>query len=115
MTAKLTEFFQTLVEGTRSGTFKWSETAEPGVYRLMLDNGLVRISHCGPTAVGSTVLDARGTVIHDVQVPRREGEPLTALYDLVDGHIQEGALDELLAEVRTKVQTDGRQVPAGRR
>jgi hypothetical protein len=33
---------------------------------------------------------------------------LATLYDLVDGSFQANALDEVLAEVRMKVQTSGR-------
>jgi hypothetical protein len=120
MNPKLQEFVQNLLAGTQAGALKWTETPEKGVYRLMLDKGLVRIYHLGPMSVGEnfvgcTVLDPKGTVLHDVQVPRREGGPLVALYDLVDGGFQEGALDELLAEVRMKMQDGGRRATAGQR
>jgi hypothetical protein len=120
MNAKLQEFVRELLAGTQSGAFKWTETAEPGVYRLMLDKGLVRIYHLGPLNVGEnfvgcTVLDSKGTVLHDVQEPRKEGGPLIALYDLVDGSFQEGALDDLLAEVRMRLQENGRHATASQR
>src|SRR5207253_10755473 len=108
MNPKLTELVQSLLAGTRSGTFRWAETAEPGVYRLLLDKGLVRIYRLGPMSVGDnfaglTVLNSEGIVLHDVQAPRRDGGPLVELYDLVDGSFQEGAMDDLLAEVRRKL------------
>jgi hypothetical protein len=78
MNAKLQELIRNLLEGTRAGALKWAETPEKGVYRLMLDKGLVRIYHLGPMSVGEnftgcTVLSPDGTVLHDVQVPRKEG------------------------------------------
>jgi hypothetical protein len=118
--AKLEELIKDLLIGTRDGIFKWTETAEPGVYRLMLDKGLVRIYHVGPLSagedfVGITVLDAKGKVLTDVQVPRQGADNLVALYDLVDGSFQQGALDDLLAEVRMKMQSHGRPATAGQR
>src|SRR5947209_14412100 len=112
MNAKLQDFIKNLKDGTQAGALKWTETPEIGVYRLMLDKGLVRIYHLGPMSVGEnfigcTVLDSKGNVLHDVQAPRREGGPLVTLYDLVDGGFQEGALEELLAEVRMKLQEGG--------
>jgi hypothetical protein len=109
MNPKLLELVHNLLEGTQAGALQWTDTPEKGVYRLMLDKGLVRIYYLGPMSVGEnfvgcTVLDQKGTVLHDVQVPRREGGSLVTLYDLVDGSFQEGALDELLAEVRKKMQ-----------
>jgi hypothetical protein len=120
MNPKLQEFVQNLLGGTQAGALKWTETAEQGVYRLMLDKGLVRIYRLGPLSVGEnfigcTVLDSKGTVLHDVQIPRREGGYLVSLYDLVDGSFQEGALDDLLAEVRRRVQESGRRATAGQR
>ena len=120
MNPKLQEFFQNLLAGTQAGALKWNETAEQGVYRLMLDKGLVRIYRLGPLSVGEnfvggTVLDSKGIVLHDVQVPRREGDSLVSLYDLVDGSFQAGALDDLLAEVRMKMQEGGRRAPVGQR
>jgi hypothetical protein len=120
MNAKLQEFVQNLLAATQTGALKWSQTAEAGVYRLMLDKGLVRIYHLGPMSVGEnfigcTVLDSKGNVLHDVQAPRKEGGPLVTLYDLVDGSFQEGALDELLAEVRMKLQDGGLPTTAGQR
>ncbi len=120
MNAKLEEFVKDLLTATRDGAFKWTETAEPGVYRLMLDKGLVRIYHVGPLSagedfVGITVLDAKGKVLTDVQVPRKESESLAALYDLVDGSFQQGALDDLVAEVHMKMQSHGRPATAGQR
>ena len=112
MNAKLQELVENLLKGTQAGVLKWTDTAEQGVYRLMLDTGLVRIYRLGPMSVGEnfigcTVLDSKGNVLHDVQAPRREGGPLVTLYDLVDGGFQEGALEELLAEVRMKLQEGG--------
>jgi hypothetical protein len=49
------------------------------------------------------LLNTQGNVIHDEQVPRREGGHLVELYDLVNMNFQEGALDDLLAEVRGNV------------
>jgi hypothetical protein len=119
MIPKLQELVQNLLAGTQSGALKWTETPEKGVYRLMLDKGLVRIYSLGPMSVGEnfvgcTVLNSEGTVLHDVQERRRDGDFLVTLYDLVDGSFQEGALDDLLAEVRMKVQ-DSRRAPAGQR
>jgi hypothetical protein len=37
------------------------------------------------------------------------------LYDLVDGSFQEGALDDMLAEVRMKMQDSSRRATAGQR
>jgi len=120
MTPKLQEFIESLLEGTQAGAFKWTDTAEPGMYRLMLDKGLVRIYHIGPMSVGEnfvgcTVLGPDGIVLHDVQVLRKEGGFLTTLYDLVNGSFQEGALDDLLAEVRKKLQDGNRHATAGQR
>jgi hypothetical protein len=108
MNPKLQAFIQGLLEGTRSGTFRWTLTPEKGVYRLMLDKGLVRISRFGrltvsDNCVGCTVLNAAGSVLHDVQVPHSEGGFLVTLYDLVNGTFQEDAMDELLTEVRSKL------------
>jgi hypothetical protein len=120
MNRKLQELVHNLLEGTQSGALKWAGTAEPGVYRLMLDKGLVRIYRLGPMSVGEnfvgcTVLDSKGNVLDDVQEPRRESGELVRLYDLVDGGFQEGALDELLTEVRMKMQDSSRRAPAGQR
>jgi hypothetical protein len=115
MNPKLEEVFQGLLAGTQTGAFQWGQTPEPGVYRLMLDKGLVCVYRFGPDAVGGTVLGARGIVLHDVQVPRRERGTLVQLYDLVEANNQEGALDDLLAEVRIKMQESGRRVPAGQK
>jgi hypothetical protein len=120
MNQKLQEFVQNLLAATQAGAFEWSETPEKGVYRLMLDKGLVRIYKLGPmpageTFVGCTVLNALGTVLHDVQVSRKEAGPLVELYDLVEGNAQEGALDDLLAEVRMKLQASSRRTPVGQR
>ena len=108
MNRKLQELVQNLLAGTRANAFQWTETPEPGVYRLMLKNGLVRIYRLSPTSVGDnfvccTVLNSDGNVLHDVQTLRRDGGPLVDLYDLVDGSFQEGDMDELLAEVRSKL------------
>jgi hypothetical protein len=113
MNPKLEELVQNLLEGTKAGALKWTNTPETGVYRLMLDKGLVRIYHLGPMSVGEnfvgcTVLNSEGTVLYDVQVPRKEGGFLVTLYDLVDGSFQENALDDLLTEVRMKLQASGR-------
>jgi len=122
MNAKLEEFVKNLLMGTRTGALKWTETPEPGVYRLMLDKGLVRIYRLGPMSVGQnfvgcTVLDAKGNVLNDVQVPREDPERdhLVTLYDLVDGSFQQGALDDLLAEVRMKMEDRSRSSTAGQR
>jgi hypothetical protein len=120
MNAKLEEFVQNLLAGTQANALQWTETAEPGVYRLMLDKGLVRIYHLGPMSagenfVGCTVLDAKGNVLNDVQWPRTQGGYLVALYDLVEGSFQRGALDDLLAEVRMKMQDGGRRATADQR
>ena len=120
MNPKLQELVRQLLEGTKASALKWTNTPETGVYRLMLDKGLVRIYHLGPMSVGEnfvgcTVLNADGTVLYDVQVPRREGGSLISLYDLVDGGFQESALDDLLAEVRMKLQDGGRRATAGQR
>lgn len=120
MNQKLQEFVDNLLAGTQAGALKWTDTPEPGVYRLMLDKGLVRIYRLGPMSadeyfVGCTVLDPDGDVLHDVQVPRRDGGSLARLYDLVDGGHQESALDDLLAEVRKKLQDNSRRAPVGQR
>jgi hypothetical protein len=120
MNPKLQELIQNLLTGTRAGAFQWTDTPERGVYRLTLDKGLVRIYHLGPSSVGDnfvgcTVLNADGIVLHDVQVPRREGGFLVTLYDLVDGSFQEGAMDDLLAEVQLKMQGSSRRAGASQR
>ncbi len=120
MNPKLQELIRNLLTGTQAGALKWAPTPEPGVYRLMLDKGLVRIYHLGPRSVGEnfvgcTVLNADGNVLHDVQVPRKDGSALVTLYDLVDESFQEGALDDLLAEVRRKMQDSSHRAPAGQR
>jgi hypothetical protein len=120
MNPKLPELVQNLLEGTQASALEWKETLENGVYRLMLDKGLVRIYHLGPMSageqfVGCTVLNRDGNVLNDVQVPRTEGDPLVELYDLVDGRFQEGALDDLLAEVRMKIQESGHGAVVGQR
>ena len=120
MNPKLQELFQNLLAGTRAGAIKWAETPEKRVYRLMLDKGLVRIYHIGPMSVGEnlvggTVLNADGNVIDDVQVTQKDGGPLVALYDLVDGSFQEGALDDLLAEVRMKMEGNPHHAPVSQR
>jgi hypothetical protein len=120
MNAKLEEFVKNLLMGTRTGVLRWTQTAEPGVYRLMLDKGLVRIYHLGPMSVGEnfvgcTVLDAKGNVLNDVQVPRKEPDNLVALYDLVEESFQQGALDDLLTEVRMKMENGGQRARAGQR
>jgi hypothetical protein len=120
MNPKLQELVKNLRAGTEAGALKWATTPEQGVYRLMLDKGLVRIYHLGPMSVGEnfvgcTVLDSGGNVLHDVQVPRSEGGYLVTLYDLVDGSFQEGALDDLLAEVRMKMQDSSQRATAGQR
>jgi hypothetical protein len=119
MNPKLETLVYDLLMGTESGAFRWGRTPETGVYRLMLDKGLVRIYRLGPmtagqTFVGCTVLNSGGDVLHDVQVPRGEGGRLVELYDRVDGELQEG-MDELLAEVRSRMQESGRRVPAGQK
>ncbi len=120
MNPKLEELIQNLLAGTRTGVLRWAPTAEPGVYRLMLDKGLVRVYRLGPMSVsdnfvGCTVLNSDGNVLYDVQVPRKEKGFLVTLYDLVDESFQEGALDDLLAEVRGKVQDSGRRATAGQK
>ena len=120
MNQKLQELVLNLLEGTQAKALEWTETAEPGVYRLMLDKGLVRIYRLGPMTVGEnfvgcTVLDSRGIVLYDVQDPRRESGYLVKLYDLVDGSFQQGALDDLLAEVRMKMQDNSRSAVVGQR
>jgi hypothetical protein len=120
MNPKMQELVQNLLEGTKVGALNWTTTPEPGVYRLMLDKGLVRVYRLGPLSagdnfVGCTVLDSKGNVLYDEQVPRSEGGPLAALYDLVDGGFQEVALNDLLTEVRMKMQDGGRLAPAGQR
>jgi len=120
MNRKLQELVHNLLEGTQAGAIKWTETAERGVYRLMLDKGLVRIYRLGPMSVGEnfvgcTVLDSNGTVLYDEQEPRTETGELVRLYDLVDGSFQGGALDDLLAEVRMKIQNGDRHATAGQR
>jgi hypothetical protein len=120
MNSKLQELVHNLWEGTFSGALKWTDTPEQGMYRLMLDKGLVRIYRLGPINVGDnfigcTVLDATGTILHDVQVPRSEGGYLVRLYDHVDGIFQGNALDDLLAEVRMRIQDNGRHATAGQR
>ncbi len=122
MNRKLEELVTSLLAGTRAGTLKWADTPEKGVYRLMLDKGLVRIYHLGPMSVGEnfvgcTVLDPGGNVLHDVQVPRGplERHNLVQLYDLVDGSAQEGALDDLLAEVQMKMQDSSQRATAGQK
>jgi hypothetical protein len=120
MNPKLREFIESILSGTHAGALKWANTPEQGVYRLMLDKGLVRIYRLGPMSVGQdfvgcTVLDGGGNVLHDVQVPRQEGGPLVTLYALVEESSQEGALDDLLAEVRMKMQDSSRRATAGQR
>jgi hypothetical protein len=120
MNRKLQELVHNLLEGTQAGALKWTKTAEQGVYRLMLDKGLVRIYRLGPMSVGEnfvgcTVLNSEGTVLDDVQDPRRESGELVRLYDLVDGSFQEDAWDDLLAEVRMKLQDNGHHTPAAQR
>ncbi len=61
------------------------------------------------------MLDADGITLHEVQVSRKEGGPLVALYDLVAGSHQETALDDLLAEVRSKIQNTERRTTVGQR
>jgi hypothetical protein len=118
MIPKLEELVRSLLDGTRAGALQWTDTPEKGVYRLMLDKGLVRIYQLGPMSVGDnfvgcTVLNSEGPVLHDMQVPRKEGNFLVTLYDVVDGSFQEGALDDLLAEVRRKMQDSSWRAPAG--
>jgi hypothetical protein len=113
MNPKLQELAQSLLAGTRAGAFQWAATPEPGVYRLMLDKGLVRIYKLDPMSVGDnfaglTVLNSEGVVLYDVQARRLEGGPLVELYDLVDGSFQEAAMNDLLAEVRDKVASSRR-------
>ena len=120
MNPKLLELVDNLLAGTQAGALQWTETAEKGVYRLMLDKGLVRIYRLGPMSVGEnfvgcTVLNSEGTVLHDVQVHRKEGGSLVTLYDLVDGSFQQGALDDLLAEVRMRMQDGSQRATAGQR
>jgi hypothetical protein len=119
MNRKLEELVKNLLQGTRAGTLKWTDTPEKGVYRLMLDKGLVRIYRLGPMVVGEnfvgcTVLDPGGNVLHDVQVPggALERDHLVQLYDLVDGSAQQGALDDLLAEVQMKMQGSSQRATA---
>src|SRR5947209_20429067 len=95
MNAKLQDFIKNLKDGTQAGALKWTETPEIGVYRLILDKGLVRLYHLGPMSVGEnfvgcTVLKPDGDVLHDVQVSWRAGGSLVTLYDLVDGIYEEG-------------------------
>jgi hypothetical protein len=120
MNPKFKELIHNLLLATQTGTLKWSTTPEPGVYRLMLDKGLVRIYPLGPMSVGEnfvgcTVLDSKGTVLYDVQIPRKDGGDLVSLYDLVDGIFQAGALDDLLDEVRMKMQDGGRRATFSQR
>jgi hypothetical protein len=120
MIRKLQELVESLLAGTQAGALHWTDTPEPGVYRLMLDKGLVRIYQLSPMSVGDNfvgciVLNAEGITLHDVQVPRREGGPLVTLYDLVAGSRQESALDDLLAEVRSKIQDGRRPTTVGQR
>ena len=93
MLVPLPAFLLDLLLATRDGTLKSTETAEPGVYRLMLEKGLVRIYHLGPpstdqTFVRITILDAKGKLLTAVQVPRQGAENLAALYDLMHGRFQ---------------------------
>ena len=120
MNRKLQELVHNLLEGTQAGVLKWTDTPEKGVYRLLLDKGLVRIYQLGPMSVGEnfvgcTVLDSKGTVLDDVQDPRKESGELVRLYDIVDGSFQEGALDDLLAELRMKMQNGSHHATAGQR
>jgi hypothetical protein len=106
--------------GTQAGVLEWTQTAEQGVYRLLLDKGLVRIYQLGPLSVGEnfigcTVLDAKGIVMRDVQVAQKDDGPLVTLYDLVDGASQEVALDDLLDDLRRKMAASGRHATAGQR
>jgi hypothetical protein len=107
MNPKLEELVHHLLMGAASGAFRWTRTPEPGVYRLMLDKGLVRIYHLsrepGRSSVGCTVLNAGGDVLHDVQVPGDEGGQLVQLYDHVEVQLQQD-MDELLTEVRNKLE-----------
>lgn len=120
MNPKLEEFVRNLLEGTRTGTLKWTDTPESGVYRLMLDKGLVRIYRLGPLNVGEnfvgcTVLNAEGTVLYDVQVNRSAGGDLVTLYNLVDESLQAGGLDDLLAELRMKMVVNSQPATVGAR
>jgi hypothetical protein len=116
MNPKLRAFIQELWEGTRAGVLKWTSTPEKGMYRLLLDKGLVRIYQAKANlAVGCTVLNADGDVIHEEEIVRSDDLVLAKLYDQVERSLQETALDDLLAEVRMKVQKNGQSAPAGQR
>lgn len=117
MSTKVEEFVQFLLQGTRSGTLRWTETAELGLYRLMLTKGLVRIYRVGPHSpeeefIGCTVLNADGELLYDKQFPRMEGSNLAKLYDLVDGSFKDDAMDALLEELKQKLQASDQPVTA---
>lgn len=108
MNPKLRDFIQNLCTGTQHGILEWAATPEPGVYRLMLEKGLVRIyrpthKQFGDKLFGCTVLNGEGAVLHDVQVAPTDDSDLPRLYQEVERRLQESALDDLLAEVRSKV------------
>jgi hypothetical protein len=121
MNAKLQELLRDLLEGTRAGAFEWGRTPERGTYRLMLDKGLVRITRRNEPAdksfIGCTVLNSEGAELHDpVEVAiGLDSTALVQLYKLVEEKDQGGALDELLAEVRSKMQYNGRRALAGQK
>jgi len=106
MQVKLQELIQRLLSGTLAGIFRWADTAEDGIYQLLLDEGFVRIYRLavleGEYLIFFTVSSRDEIILCDVSVPGKESNPLVELYNFVNDHRWDD-LDDLLAEVRTKV------------
>lgn len=105
MPPKLQELVEALSAATRAGALRWALTSFDGVYRLRLEKGLVRL-HPIEADVGCVVLDARGETLLEVRESRHERGALVRLYDLVAETIGNGAMEDLLREVRGKLQAN---------
>ncbi len=81
-------------------------TSEQGLYRLLLDEGLVRVARAqSGEAFSLTVLNKEGIPVVDTgYVPQHHFGGLVEFFNLVQRSAQEGALESILREVRRKSQ-----------
>ena len=80
-----------LIESTRSGKFRWQETADENLFRLVLDAGIIhvrriRMQHVsatrGPDNYDLVFLNQNSTPVEDWQPDQgRDIEQLKALYE----------------------------------
>lgn len=84
-TERLHMLIKRLVMGTKTGRFRWEETAEDDLFRLTLDTGLIHIQQLGPGHTSYyrlTLLNQNNTKVEEVgaQSPT-DNELLHDLYE----------------------------------